>query len=84
MSDASSGSPQITMAMVMITSRKDADMSTTKRAKSNVRQRQAQVAVRLLPHEDERVRQIANEHGISSAAVVRKALEHYLDSPSPA
>ena len=56
-------------------------MPAQKRPKSNVRQRQAQVAVRLLPHENEQVRRLADERGISSAAVVRDALVAYLDGP---
>lgn len=54
---------------------------TERRPKSNVRQRQAQIAVRLLPEESERVRQIAESQGHGSAAeVVRRALTDYLDS----
>lgn len=51
---------------------------TMKRRKSDVRQRQAQIAVRLLPHEDAHVRDLARAEGTSAAEVLRRALQHYL------
>jgi hypothetical protein len=56
---------------------------TAKRPKSDVRKRQAQIAVRLLPEEDELVRELAARQGHGSAAeVVRRALTDYLAAAS--
>jgi len=41
---------------------------------TDVRQRQHQVGVRLLPEEFERLRQLAEREGVSPAEVLRKAL----------
>ena len=53
-----------------------------KRPKSDVRQRQAQIAIRLLPDENAKVRQLAENEGTSAAEVIRRALHHYLELTS--